>query len=433
MDSYNDILDYLYNQLPMFQRSGPPAYKNTLGNSLELDKLYNRPHQNYKTIHVAGTNGKGSVSHLLAGILQKAGYKTGLYTSPHLKDFRERIKINGKMVEKEFVVSWVNDFKEKNKNWELDPSFFELTVAMAFDYFSQQNVEIAVIEVGLGGRLDSTNIIFPEISVITNISYDHTNLLGETLIEIASEKAGIIKEGIPIVIGRTQEETKNVFIEKAANNNAPIYFADQVYFADYSLQTVDGKQVLNVRRNQKIVYPELKTGLTGLYQRENVITVLKVCDLLKEKDWCITDRDIYKGLDEVIQITGILGRWQRIGYNPLIICDTGHNEDGIRAIVDQLEQTAYKNLHLIFGTVSDKNLQGILSILPIEAIYYFTRADIPRALDEKVLQNQALEYGLTGKSYSNVTDAFEAAKKAAGKDDLIFIGGSTFVVAEVLP
>ncbi|MBN2775924.1 MAG: bifunctional folylpolyglutamate synthase/dihydrofolate synthase [Prolixibacteraceae bacterium] len=432
MDSYKRTLDYIFEHLPMFQRSGPPAYKHSLDNTLQLDKLYNHPHRNFKSVHVAGTNGKGSVSHMLASVLQEAGYKTGLYTSPHLKDFRERIKVNGHMIDKDYVVTWIENFREKNAALKIEPSFFELTVTMAFDYFSHRNVEIAVIEVGLGGRLDSTNIISPEISIITNIGYDHTNLLGNTLEKIAFEKAGIIKKKTPVVIGKLQEEIRHVFQDKAGENKADLVFANQEYSVDYSMLALDGKQVFNLRKGENVVYPDLKIDLAGMYQLENVITVIKSLELLKEKGWKISESQIYMGLGNVVANTGLLGRWQTIGYNPLIICDTGHNEDGIQMVVNQLKNTAFKKLHFIIGAVNDKNMDRILAILPKEAVYYFTKADIPRALDENILMEMATMAGLIGNSYSSVQKAFEAAKKAANNEDLIFIGGSTFVVAEIL-
>ena len=433
MDSYKKTLDYLYNQLPMFQRSGPPAYKNSLSDTLKLDALYNHPHLNYKTIHIAGTNGKGSVSHMLAAILQKAGYKTGLYTSPHLKNFAERIRVNGKMIDEGDIVAWVETFMKNNRKWKISPSFFELTVIMAFDYFSYQQVDMAVIEVGLGGRLDSTNIITPEVSVITNIGYDHTDLLGKTLESIAGEKAGIIKKGVPVVIGRTQEDTKKIFTLKAAESSAPLFFADMEYAADYAMLSPEGKLMLNVRHGDQPAWPELKVGMAGLYQRENVATILKVCDVLKEQGVAIPGKAIYEGLANVTELTGIRGRWQVIGQNPMIICDTGHNEDGIKAVVEQLTRSPYKKLHIIFGTVRDKDVRKILPLLPVGAEYYFTKANIPRALDEKALQEMALEFGLKGKAYPTVKSAFETAQMTASDGDLIFVGGSTFVVAEILP
>jgi dihydrofolate synthase / folylpolyglutamate synthase len=431
--SYGEILDYLYNQLPMFQRSGPAAYKNSLGNTLALDEFYGHPHQNYKTIHVAGTNGKGSVSHLLAAILQEAGYKTGLYTSPHLKDFRERIRLNGKKISEEFVACWVNNFMEKNKDWKLEPSFFELASTMAFDYFSVEKAGVAVVEVGLGGRLDSTNIIMPEVSIITNISFDHTNLLGNTLEEIAGEKAGIIKPGIPVVIGQSHPETKDVFINKAVEVSAPIFFADKEYFSDYSMIDSDGKQTLNVSKGNHVVFQNLKTGLGGIYQRQNIPTVLKACDILKEKGWKIADESIYSGISEVVELTGLQGRWQVLGHNPLVICDTGHNEGGIRMVVEQIRQTPHKKLHFVLGVVGDKDMSKVFALLPKDAVYYFTKAAIPRALDENLLKEQASVFGLSGKTFPAVAAAYKAAKENAQPEDLIFVGGSTFVVAEVLP
>jgi dihydrofolate synthase / folylpolyglutamate synthase len=433
MNSYNDILEYLYNRLPMFQRSGPPAYKNSLDNTLKLDRYYNHPHQNFNTIHVGGTNGKGSVSHLLAAILQKAGYKTGLYTSPHLKDFRERIRINGQKIRENFVVSWTNDFIEKNRIWKIEPSFFELTVIMAFDYLSKEKVDVAIVEVGLGGRLDSTNIISPEVSIITNISFDHTDLLGNTLKKIAAEKAGIIKQGIPVVIGQTHPETCGVFKEKAMEVSAPISFADQEYMSDYSMVGTDGKQILNIRKGGQVVYPELKTGLGGIYQRLNIPTVLKACDLLKEKGWKISNDFIYSGISEVVLLTGLQGRWQVLGHNPLIVCDTGHNEDGIRLVVEQIRQTPHKKLHFVIGVVADKDMSSVLALLSPNAVYYFTKAAIPRALNENILMEQASKFGLSGKTYPTVAAAFKAALNNAQSNDLVFVGGSTFVVAEVLP
>jgi dihydrofolate synthase/folylpolyglutamate synthase len=416
----------------MFQRSGPAAYKNSLENTLLLDEYYGYPHRRFKTIHVAGTNGKGSVSHMLAAVLQSAGYKTGLYTSPHLKDFRERIRINGEVISEQDVMFWVENYRIKNGLWKLEPSFFELTVAMAFDYFAKQNVDVAVIEVGLGGRLDSTNIITPEVSVITNIGLDHTNLLGETLEKIAVEKAGIIKENIPVVIGETQRETKLIFSETAGFKNAPLLYSDQKYKVDYSLMGMDGKQVVRVTKENKNVYPDLKLDLTGIYQQKNVPAVLNTLDILIEKGWLIKEKDIYNGLQSTVELTGLLGRWQIIGNNPLIICDTGHNEDGIKPVVEQIENTPYKTLHFVFGAVGDKKPDRILQLLPKNAIYYFTRANIPRAMNEVELAQKAAGFGLNGMAYSSVIEAFNAAKQNAGIHDLIFVGGSTFVVAEIL-
>lgn len=430
--NYQDTLKYLFERLPMFHRVGQAAYKNNLENTLKLDEIFGHPHRKFKTVHVAGTNGKGSVSHMLAAVFQAAGYKTGLYTSPHLKDFRERIKINGQMISEEEVVEWVEKYPVANNLWNLEPSFFELTVAMAFDFFAKNNVDIAIIEVGLGGRLDSTNIITPEISIITNIGFDHVNLLGDTLEKIAAEKAGIIKKNIPVVIGETHNETKEVFKEIAAAKQALIYFADVEYVAFYSMLGIDGRQIMNIEKNGNIEYPYLKLDLTGIYQLKNVPVVVKTLEILTEKGWKISKENIYTGLQDAAKTTGLMGRWQIIGYNPLTICDTGHNEDGIKMVVSQLKNTAYKTLHFVLGVVSDKNPDPVLKILPAEAEYYFTRADIPRALDEKELAQKAACFGLKGRSYPSVLVAFNMAKLNAGKSDLIFIGGSTFVVAEIL-
>ncbi len=429
---YSETLDYLFTQLPMFQRSGPAAYKNNLENTLTLDEHYGHPHKKFKTIHVAGTNGKGSVSHMLAAVLQSAGYKTGLYTSPHLKDFRERIRINGEMIPENAVTEWIEKYKANNENWKIDPSFFELTVAMTFDYFAQQEVDVAVIEVGLGGRLDSTNIITPEVSVITNIGLDHTDLLGDTLEKIAFEKAGIIKENIPVVIGETHSETKPVFAKKAESLNAPIFFADKEYCAVYSTLTLDGKQMVRVEKNGENVLNGLQLDLLGNYQLKNLPAVLKTLDILIEQGWKITEDDISRGLKSTISLTGLRGRWQILGNNPRIVCDTGHNEDGIKMVLKQIENTAFKKLHFVFGTVGDKNPDNVLCILPKNAVYYFTRADIPRAMNENELAEKAAIFGLNGTIYSSVSEAFKAAKQKADKDDFIFVGGSTFVVAEIL-
>ena len=429
---YKATLDYLFSQLPMFQRTGPAAYKNTLGNTLKLDENYGHPHRKYRTIHVAGTNGKGSVSHMLASVLQAAGYKTGLYTSPHLKDFRERIKINGQMMAESAVVDWVSNFVTNNDLWKIQPSFFELTVAMAFDYFAHQEIDVAIMEVGLGGRLDSTNIITPDVSIITNIGLDHTNLLGNTLEKIAGEKAGIIKTGVPVIIGTTQKETAPVFNEKAQEVDTSIYFSDQEYNVVYSMLSMDGRQQLNVQKEGKDVYPQLALDLLGQYQHKNIPAVLKAVDLLNGKDYKIAENCLREGLANVVTTTGLLGRWQVIGTNPLTVCDTGHNEDGIKSIVQQLENTAYKQLHFIFGTVGDKDPEKVLALLPKEANYYFVKADIARAMNADELAKRANEFGLVGEVYPSVNEAYKKARLVADKMDMIFVGGSTFVVAEVL-
>ncbi len=430
--NYAETLTYLFEKLPMFHRIGKAAYKSSLDNTLKLDEIFGHPHQYYKTVHVAGTNGKGSVSHMLAAVLQSAGYKTGLYTSPHLKDFRERIKINGEMISEEEVIQWVEDYPVKNDLWGMEPSFFELTAALAFDYFAKKEVDIAIIEVGLGGRLDSTNIITPEVSVITNIGLDHTDLLGETLEKIAAEKAGIIKQNVPAVIGTTQTETKQVFIDTTKIKKTSLFFADQEYVSSYSMFGLDGKQIMNFEKNNELVYPEIRLDLLGNYQQKNVPAVLKVLDILIENGWKISTQNIYDGLSNTAKLTGLMGRWQIIGYNPLIVCDTGHNEDGIKMVVNQIKNTAYKTLHFVFGVVADKNQDAILQLLPKNVLYYFTKADIPRAMNEKELAQKASGFGMKGMSYPSVIEAFSAAKNNAHKSDLIFVGGSTFVVAEIL-
>lgn len=430
--NYSATLDFLFSLLPMFQRIGPAAYKNSLDNILRLDEFYGHPHEKFRTIHVGGTNGKGSVSHILASVLQSAGYKTGLYTSPHLKDFRERIRINGKMISKSDVISWVKDFRNRNILEETDPSFFEITVAMAFDLFARNHVDIAVVEVGLGGRLDSTNIILPEVSVITNIGLDHTSLLGDTLEKIAVEKAGIIKQGVPVVIGSYRNETSAVFERESAFRDSPLFFADKEYAVKYALSDMSGNQVVAVEKNGVQVFPGLKLDLKGKYQHKNLPTVLKTIDILQEKGWNISENNVYSGLSRVVKNTGLQGRWQVIGNNPLIVADTAHNADGISEVVKQIGQTPFRKLHIVFGMVSDKDPQGVLKLLPKEAEYYFTKADIPRALAEDSLEAVACKMGLKGSKFHTVADAFKAAVGNAGKDDLVFVGGSTFVVAEVL-
>jgi dihydrofolate synthase/folylpolyglutamate synthase len=416
----------------MFQRIGPAAYKDNLDNTVLLDDFYGNPHRKFKTIHVAGTNGKGSVSHMLAAVLQASGYKTGLYTSPHLKDFRERIRINGEMISTDDVVDWVKNFRINNELWNVEPSFFELTVAMAFDYFAKEKVDIAVVEVGLGGRLDSTNIITPEVSIITNIGLDHTALLGESLEKIALEKAGIIKAGIPVVIGTTQIETKKVFEEVAALKLAPLFFADQEYAIGYGLTDLEGNPLLSVNKNGNRLYNQLKLDLKGTYQQLNLPAVLKTVELLREMGWKITDKDLLRGLANARKMTGLMGRWQVLGYNPLLVCDTAHNAEGMELVVQQITQTPYEKLHFVLGLVKDKDPEKLLALLPKEAAYYFTKASIPRAMDEKQLARLAADFGLTGLSYSSVLKAFDTARSRAGKNDMVFVGGSTFVVAEIL-
>jgi len=399
---YKDTLGYLFSQLPMYQRSGAAAYKEDIGNIIKACDILQDPHKKFKSIHIAGTNGKGSTAHMLASILQEAGFKTGLYTSPHLKDFRERIKINGKMISK----NQVNNFVKKNKIEfkKINMSFFEYTVAMAFDYFAKSQVDIAIIETGLGGRLDSTNIISPELSVITNIGYDHTSLLGNKLEQIAKEKAGIIKKNTPVVIGRKQEEIINeIFKITAYNKKSKIFFSE----------------------TNNDIFCDLK----GEYQNENINTTIKAIEVL---NWNIDTTTIYKGLENVIKNTGLYGRWQVISKTPHIICDTGHNHDGMKNITRQLKKLKFNKLHFLFGTVKDKNITEIIKLLPKEAMYYFCTAKIDRAFNASKLKEISLEFNLQGNAYNSVKEAYEEAISNYKKDDLIFIGGSTFVVAEIL-
>ena len=427
--NYKSTIEYMYKQLPMYQRQGKAAYKADLETSLEFDKFLDYPHKNFKTIHVAGTNGKGSVSHMLASVLQEHGLKVGLYTSPHLKSFRERIRVNGEQVAEQFIVDFIENIKQFIAQEK--PSFFEMTVFMAFQYFKKQNVDIAVIEVGMGGRLDSTNVINPLLSVITNISLDHTAFLGDTIKKIAIEKAGIIKEKTPVIIGESQTETKPVFIEKAKQNNSEIFFADKKYQIDYSLHNSYTNQVFNVRSNDILVYKNISLDLLGLYQTKNLKTVLMTIDVLNNLGFSIEKETIYNALANVVKNTGLKGRWQILGNNPLIICDTGHNKAGIIEITEQMKQIPYKNLHIVFGTVNDKNISKILELLPKNAIYYFTQANIERALDVDILYDKAKQTGLNGEKYKTVELAFNQAKQKAEKNDVIFVGGSTFVVAEL--
>ena len=397
--NYKDTLKYLFSQLPMYQRTGAAAYKKDIGNIIEACNFLDNPHKKFKSIHIAGTNGKGSTAHLISSILQEAGFKTGLYTSPHLKDFRERIKINGVKISENDVISFVTTNK---KNFEkINMSFFEYTVALAFDHFAKEKVDIAIIETGLGGRLDSTNIITPEISVITNIGYDHMNLLGNSLKQIAIEKAGIIKEKTPVLIGRKQIETETVFEEKASQKNTSVFYAKQ---------------------------NEVKFNVPN-YQKENINTSISAIKIL---DWKISNQEINDGIKNVNQNTGLRGRWETLSKNPKIICDTGHNVDGISNIINQLKQIKFNKLHIVFGTVNDKKINDILNLLPKDAKYYFCKAKIDRALNADKLKSIANEYKLIGESFESVEKALLNAKNNAKKEDLIFIGGSTFVVAEVI-
>lgn len=423
--NYNETLEWLFAQLPMYQREGQAAYKANLDNTLKLDEHFGAPHRQFKTIHVGGTNGKGSVSHMLASVLQTAGYKTGLYTSPHLKDFRERIKINGEMISEQYVI----DFVEQNKSLfaGIKPSFFEMTVAMAFKYFADQQVDIAVIEVGLGGRLDSTNIITPLASVVTNISFDHMALLGDTLEKIAGEKAGIIKPDVPAIIGTRDAATDFVFINKARERRTSIDFASDNWSEE---RTPDN--TYNLKNKQGITFNDLHPDLKGLYQRKNIPTVIETILHLREQGIKITDQAVHEGIANTIRYTGLLGRWQELSRVPYTVCDTGHNIDGLTEIVAQLKTCKYERLHFVMGMVNDKDVDSVLHILPKDAIYYFCKASIPRAMDEHILAEKAAGNDLRGKTYPTVAEAYAAAKEAANRNDMIYIGGSTFVVAEVV-
>ncbi len=430
--NYKQTLEYLYSSLPMFQRIGAAAYKADLNNTIALLKLVRNPEKKFKSIHIAGTNGKGSVSHMLASILQCAGYRVGLYTSPHLKDFRERIKVNGKPISQQDVVQFVEQYK--NGFEKIKPSFFEITVGMAFEYFEKQQVDIAVIETGLGGRLDSTNVIKPLLSVITNISFDHEALLGNTLEKIAIEKAGIIKLKTPVVVGEMQAESRFIFSKYAIQNKAELFFADQVYKVQQSSikGTVNPVQEMDIIRNGKVFIEKLSIPLLGHYQQKNCCTVLQAVELLQQQSFVVTEKDIKLGMAKVIEQTNFQGRWQVLNRKPLVIADTAHNEAGIKEVMKQLKLTPHKKLHIVLGVVNDKDLSKILHLFPSKALYYFCKADLPRALDAKILQEKAKEHSLKGKVYSSVNEALKAAEKAATKEDLVFVGGSTFTVAEVL-
>ncbi len=390
----------------MYQRVGQSAYKADLTATISLANYLNNPEKSFKTVHVAGTNGKGSTSHMLASVFQEAGYKTGLYTSPHLKDFRERIKINGEMIPKQYVLEFVEKHKPYFEKNQL--SFFEMTVGLAFDYFRNEKVDIAIIEVGMGGRLDSTNIITPEVSVITNIGLDHTQFLGNTLEKVAAEKGGIIKEMIPVIIGETLPETKQVFEKIATERYAPITFAETLDTSDYT------------------------SDLKGSYQQKNIRTVLATLHVLQAKGWNVSDENIVNGLLNTIKNTGLMGRWQILRKTPKVICDTGHNKEGLQLVMEQLAMENYRNLHIVVGVVNDKDLASVLPLFPKNATYYFCKPNIPRGLDASLLLSQARGFGLIGEEYISVKKAYTAAVDAAEKDDLVFVGGSTFVVAEVL-
>ena len=404
--TYKDTLNWMFFQLPMYQRQGKLAYKIDLSNTILLANHLNNPQEHFKSIHVAGTNGKGSTSYMLSSVLQEAGYKVGLYTSPHLKDFRERIKINGNQISKQFIIGFI----KRNKSFfeENTLSFFEMTVGMAFDYFKKEKVNIAVIEVGLGGRLDSTNIITPEVSVITNIGIDHTPFLGNTLEAIAYEKAGIIKPNVPVVIGETQPETKPVFKSIAYKNNSKIVFAD------------------------KIINQSYRSDLLGNYQSKNINTVVQSLNILKEKGFKISHQYIKKGLLNVVGNTGLMGRWQVLKNSPKVVCDIGHNKEGLTYVMNQLSNEVFKSLHIVFGVVNDKDLSSIVDLLPKEAVYYFCKPNIERGLNASILKSVLNKYGLQGNIYNSVKEAYNSALGNSNEQDFIFIGGSTFVVAEII-
>lgn len=427
--NYSQTLDYLFSRLPMYQRIGAAAYKADLKNTIAICIALGNPQNKLQCIHVAGTNGKGSTSHMIAAVLQKAGYKVGLYTSPHLLDFRERIKINGKLIPKDYIVDFVEKHREKFES--IEPSFFEWTVGLAFDYFSNSEVDVAVIEVGLGGRLDSTNVINPVVSVITNIGMDHTNLLGDTLQKIAAEKAGIVKARKPVVISQNQTEVIGVFSDKAKELKAPMQIASKQFKVLESKK--DGQylyvSLLDKKTNLTTCY---QLDLTGTYQVKNLIGVVAALKVITENGFIISEDDIQIGLSNVVKLTGLLGRWQTLSEKPLVICDTGHNEDGIKEVLHNLSLYPFKQLHFILGVVNDKDVSSILKLLPKDAVYYFTKASVPRALPESELKMKAEEVGLNGNTFPNVKEALEDAKKKAKANDLIFVGGSTFVVADAL-
>lgn len=407
--NYQDTLDYLYNSTPMFQQVGAGAYKAGLENTWALDEHFGYPHRSYRTIHIAGTNGKGSCSHTLAAILQHAGYRVGLYTSPHLIDFRERIRVNGQPVPEEYVVRFVEE--ERGFFEPLHPSFFELTTAMAFRYFAEEKVDVAVIEVGLGGRLDCTNVIRPDLCIITNISLDHVQFLGDTLEKIAGEKAGIIKPGVPVVIGETTPETRPVFLKKAKEEGAPIYFAEE---------------------EVQELHSDWDYELKGAYQVKNRRTLLAALPLLRGAGYRIREEDVRAGFARVVELTGLMGRWQQLQEHPALVCDTGHNVGGIAYIAGQLRQQACRQLHIVIGMVNDKDIRGVLALLPREAVYYFTQASVKRALPAAELARLAAEAGLKGDCFPDVPSAVRAAQKKSLPEDFIFVGGSTFIVADLL-
>jgi dihydrofolate synthase/folylpolyglutamate synthase len=428
--TYSETLDFLFNSLPMYQRQGKAAYKANLNNTHLLDAATGYPHRCYPSIHIAGTNGKGSVSHMLASVLQEAGLKTGLYTSPHLLDFRERIRSNGQPIPEDEVTGFVERYEDIIR--DIHPSFFEMTVSMAFEYFAEQQVDVAVIETGMGGRLDSTNILSPVLTIITNISMDHSEFLGSDLPSIAREKGGIIKKGVPLVLGRTEASYESVLTEMAEKLQAPVTHAGRSFHPVFHTFKQDGSVILRICEAETGDLESYTCDLSGTYQQENLITALTSLRLLRQTGWSIPQEAMEKGFSRVTANTGILGRWQQVGSNPRSICDTAHNTDGIAAVMHQLEEVPRKTLHMVWGMVSDKDLDSILPLLPRKARYYFTPSSVPRSMDAVELQKAAALRGLEGSAYLSVEEAYRAARGSAGRDDLIFTGGSTFVVADLL-
>jgi dihydrofolate synthase/folylpolyglutamate synthase len=426
--TYQQTIDYLFSRLPMFSRIGMAAFKKDLINIRRLCDFLDHPYKKFKSIHIAGTNGKGSVSHMLAAILQTAGYKTGLYTSPHLKDFRERIKINGEMVREKFVIGFTEKIKPVIE--EIDPSFFEITVAMAFEYFAEQKVEIAIVETGLGGRFDSTNIVTPELSVITNIGWDHMNILGDSLEKIAFEKAGIIKENVPAVIGETIPETEKIFEHVAKEKNAALVIASEKRQA-IGWHWEKHELVVEVAKQHRTDHQLYRLDLPGIYQTKNLVTVLEICSQLQQQGWKIEEENIKTGLQQTKKITDLHGRWDVVHSHPLIVLDVAHNEDGIKMLMEQVEVTDHEHLHIILGIVKDKEPEKILPLFPKLADYYFTQANIPRALNAEILKEKAEPFELKGEIYSDVNAAIKAALANAAKDDMILICGSVFLIGEI--
>lgn len=429
--TYTETLDFLYHSLPVFQHIGGGAYKPGFDNIVALEKELGDPHRRFRSVHVAGTNGKGSVSHMVAAVLQAAGYRTGLFTSPHLKDFRERIKVNGQMISEEEVINFVEQHREAIDR--IQPSFFEITTAIAFDHFARQQVDVAVIEVGMGGRLDSTNVIRPLVSVITNISWDHAQFLGDTLEKIAGEKAGIIKEMTPVVIGESQIESQLTFITRAKECSAPILFADQLYRVVDRQYVGENLQQFTIENRLDGETFTLAVDLLGDYQRKNILTALTTLDVLNGSGGLTLPREaVARGLASAAATTGLLGRWQVVDRAPLTVCDTGHNEGGLHETMAQIARQRYRKLYMVLGFVADKDLDKVFPLLPTDAHYIFTRAGIERALDEKILAQRAAAYGLQGETVPNVADAVKRARELATPEDMIYIGGSTFIVAEFL-